>query len=209
MSILEIKSHIEKETEREVQDILQKAEAEAKTIIEDAKRKAEELLQEQKNKLAKEDLAKERSELAVLRMSHKAELIKVKAQWLDRTFEEARKRLGELVRDTNSASYKQFVTGLVVEGAVRIKGSKIVIQSDDVTTEFLRKNMKSISKMISDVKREEVELQLESIQDMPPGVIVRSANKRQYYNNTLEARLSEARQKLSGELYGLLFKEGK
>lgn len=209
MSILEIKSHIEKETEREVQDVLQKAEAEAKTIIEEAKRKAEELLQEQKNKRAKEVLAEERSELAVLRMSHRAELIKVKAQWLDRAFEEAQNRIGELVKDADSASYKQFVTGLVVEGAVRIKGSKIFIQSDSVTTEFLKKNMKSISKMISDAKREEVELGLESVRDTPPGVIVRSADKRQYYNNTLEARLSEARQNLSGELYGMLFKEGK
>ncbi|MBS7623460.1 hypothetical protein KEJ39_07290 [Candidatus Bathyarchaeota archaeon] len=206
MGITEIRSQIEGETEREVQEILRKAESEAKAIIEEAERKVEELLKDEENKRTTEILARRRAELAILRMNHKTELMKAKAQWLDRAFEEAGKRLGEMDRDSDT--YRRFITGLVVEGAAKIKGSKIFIQSDSATASFLKKNRKSITEAISNAKRGNLEIHLETVPDMPTGVIIRSADKRQYFNNTLEARLSEARKNLSGEVYSLLFKEG-
>jgi vacuolar-type H+-ATPase subunit E/Vma4 len=202
-----MRSQIERETEREVQEILQKAEAEAKTIIEEAEKKAEELLKNERNRRTTELLTRRRAELAILRMNQRTELMKVKAQWLDRAFEEAGKRLGEIARDTDSDSYRGFITDLVVEGAAKIKGSKIFIQSDNVTAGFLKKNRRSIEEAISDIKQENVEIHLETVPEMPAGVIIRSADKRQYFNNTLEARLSETRKSLSGEIYSLLFKE--
>jgi len=208
MSILEIKSQILKETESEVQDILNKAEIESRLIVEDAKKKAELLLEEKKQKRAKEELAKERAELAILRIGQKSELVKLKSQWLDRAFEEASKRLNEMAKDADSASYKQFVTGLVVEGALRMKGSKFTIQADSKTADLIKKNLKTISRMISDSKKAEVDLQMDVNPTTSVGVIIQSADRRQYYNNTLEARLSDVRRRLSGELYSLLFKEG-
>jgi V/A-type H+-transporting ATPase subunit E len=197
-----------KETESEVQDILNKAEIESKRIIEDAKKKAELLLEGKKQKWAKEELAKERAELAILRIGHKSELVKLKSQWLDRTFEEASKRLNKMAKDVDSTTYKQFVTGLVIEGALNMKGSKFIIQADSNSANLIKKNLKTISKMISDSKKAEVDLRLDSNPITSVGVIVQSADSRQYYNNTLEARLADVRHRLSGDLYSMLFKEG-
>jgi vacuolar-type H+-ATPase subunit E/Vma4 len=141
-------------------------------------------------------------------MNHKAELTKVKVEWLDRAFEEARKRLHMLAGEADAPTYKEFLTRLVEEGAVKIKGSKFTVQSNNQGSELLRKNLKAITKKISEEKGEEIELQLESIPDFPPGVMIQSSDKRLYYNNTLDARLSGAKQRLGGELYSRLFREG-
>jgi len=208
LSVLEIKSHIEKETETEIRQILQEAEAEAHSIIENAKKKVAAILEEHKQKRTFENLAKERSELAILRMTQKAELTKVKAGWLDRAFEEAEKRLSDFMKDTRSPAHKDFLTGLVVEGAIKMSGSRFVVLADSQVSGFLKKTLKSISKRISEAKGGEIELQLTSKPNTPAGVILQSADRRQYYNNTLEARLSATRQRLGGELYSLLFREG-
>ncbi len=208
MSIAEIKSHIEKETELEVQDILQKAEIEAKTIIEDATKKAATIREEQRQRRILENLARERSELAILRISQKAKTSQTKAEWLDRAFQEAQKRINELARETNSPANKELLTGLVVEGVTKMKGSKFVIQSNQATSDLLKKTLREISRAISETKGD-VELQILSDQNTPQGVIIQSADRLEYYNNTLESRLSAAKQRLRGEIYDLLFKEVK
>jgi len=208
LSIAEIKSHIEKETELEVQDILQKAEIEAKTIIEDATKKAATIREEQRQRRILENLARERSELAILRISQKAKTSQTKAEWLDRAFQEAQKRINELARETNSPANKELLTGLVVEGVTKMKGSKFVIQSNQATSDLLKKTLREISRAISETKGD-VELQILSDQNTPQGVIIQSADRLEYYNNTLESRLSAAKQRLRGEIYDLLFKEVK
>jgi vacuolar-type H+-ATPase subunit E/Vma4 len=208
LSVLQIRSHIEKETEAEIQNILAKAEAEAKAIVEDAKKEAARLIEEQKQKQASESLAKERSELAILRMNQRAELTRMKAEWLDRAFEEAKQRLDKLAENSGSSTYRDFLAGLVFESTVKMRGSKFTIQADNRESEILKGNLNAISKRIVQAKGVEVELQIETKPDIPPGVIIRSPDERQYYNNTLEARLTSVRQRLSGQIYSLLFKEG-
>lgn len=136
-------------------------------------------------------------------------MTKMKAEWLDRVFEDAQKRLNIMAEETDSPTYREFLTSLVEEGVVKIKGSKFTVQSNNQGSELLRKNLKAITKKISEEKGEEIELQLESIPDFPPGVMIHSSDKRLYYNNTLDARLSGAKQRLSGGLYSRLFREGK
>jgi len=89
-----------------------------------------------------------------------------------------------------------------------MKGSKFTIQADSKTADLIKKNLKTISRMISDSKKAEVDLQMDVNPTASVGVIIQSADRRQYYNNTLEARLSDVRRRLSGELYSLLFSEG-
>ena len=209
MSIMEIKSHIEKETELEVQEIIQKAEDEARTIIEETRKRAATIRGEQEQKRTQENLSKERSELSILRISQKAKTSQVKAKLLDRTFEEAQKRINELTRDPSSPTCKELLTELVVEGVSKMKGSKFVIQSNQATGDLLKKNLKEISKRTSEIKGEEVELKILPNPATPPGVIIQSTDEVEYFNNTLGSRLTGARERLRGEIYDLLFKEGK
>ena len=205
MSITNFVTHIEKETKSEIEEIQRKSENEANQIVEESKKKAQAIIEEQKHKMAQEKLTRERSELAILRMKQNTELVKTKSEWLDRAFDEAQKKLFELLKDTNSPTYKKFLNDIVVEGIVSMKGSKFIIQSNQKTNDLLRKNSTTITKSASKAKGENIDLKFEQNPDIRIGVIIQSDDKRQYYNNTLEARLTATRESYGGDVYTLLF----
>ncbi|WP_455369601.1 V-type ATP synthase subunit E [[Eubacterium] cellulosolvens] len=205
MSITNFLTHIEKETKLEIEKIKKKAENEANQIVEESNKKAQAIIEEKKNKTTQEQLARERSELAILRMKQNTELVKIKSEWLDRAFDEAQKRLYELLKDTSSPTYKKFLNDIIVEGIVSMKGSKFTIQSNQKTTDWIKKNNSTITKSASKAKGENIELKFEQNPDISMGVIIQSNDKRQYYNNTLEARLNGTRESYGGDIYTLLF----
>jgi vacuolar-type H+-ATPase subunit E/Vma4 len=205
LSITNFVSHIEKETKSEIEEIQHKAESEAKQIVEESKKKAQTIIEEQKHKITQEKLTKERSELAILRMKQNTELVKTKSEWLDRAFDEAKKKLLEVLKNTNSPTYKKFLSDLVVEGIVNMKGSKFIIQSNQKTNDILKKNSTTITKSASKAKGENIDLKFEQKPDIRIGVIIQSDDKHQYYNNTLEARLTATRESFGGDVYTLLF----
>ena len=205
MSITNFVTHIEKETKSEIEEIQRKSENEANQIVEESKKKAQAIIEEQKHKMAQEKLTRERSELAILRMKKNTELVKTKSEWLDRAFDEAQKKLFELLKDTNSPTYKKFLNDIVVEGIVSMKGSKFIIQSNQKTNDLLKKNSTTITKSASKAKGENIDLKFEQNPDIRIGVIIQSDDKRQYYNNTLEARLTASRESYGGDVYTLLF----
>ena len=205
MSITNFVTHIEKETKSEIEEIQRKSENEANQIVEESKKKAQAIIEEQKHKMAQEKLTRERSELAILRMKQNTELVKTKSEWLDRAFDEAQKKLFELLKDTNSPTYKKFLNDIVVEGIVSMKGSKFIIQSNQKTNDLLKKNSTTITKSASKAKGENIDLKFEQNPDIRIGVIIQSDDKRQYYNNTLEARLTATRESYGGDVYTLLF----
>ena len=205
MSITNFATHIEKETKSEIEEIRRKAENEANQIVEESKKKAQDIIKEQKHKMTQEKFTRERSELAIIRMKQNTELVKTKSEWLDRAFDEAQKKLFELLKDTNSPTYKKFLNDIIVEGIVSMKGSKLIIQSDQKTNDLLKKNSATITKSASKVKGDNIDLKFEQNPDIRIGVIIQSDDKRQYYNNTLEARLTGTRESFSGDVYTLLF----
>lgn len=205
MSITNFVTHIEKETKSEIEEIQRKSENEANQIVEESKKKAQAIIEEQKHKMAQEKLTRERSELAILRMKQNTELVKTKSEWLDRAFDEAQKKLFELLKDNNSPTYKNFLNDIVIEGIVSMKGSKFIIQSNQKTNDLLKKNSTTITKSASKAKGENIDLKFEQNPDIRIGVIIQSDDKRQYYNNTLEARLTASRESYGGDVYTLLF----
>lgn len=205
MSITNFVTYIEKETKSEIQEIQSKSENEVNQIIEESEKKAQAIIEEQKHKMAQEKLTRERSELAILRMKQNTELVKTKSEWLDRAFDEAQKKLIELLKDANSPTYKKFLNDIVVEGIVSMKGSKFIIQSNQKTNDILKKNSTTITKSASKAKGENIDLKFEQNPDIRVGVIIQSDDKRQYYNNTLEARLTATRESFGGDVYTLLF----
>ena len=205
MSITNFVTHIEKETKSEIEEIQHKAVNEANQIVEESKKKAQTIIEEQKHKMTQEKLTRERSELAILRMKQNTELVKTKSEWLDSAFDEAQKKLFELLKDTNSLTYKKFLNNIVVEGIVSVKGSKFIIQSNQKTNDLLKKNSATIIKSASKAKGENIDLKFEQNPDIRIGVIIQSDDERQYYNNTLEARLTGTRESFGGDVYTLLF----
>ena len=208
MSAEKIREYIERETEAEVKRIIGEAEAEAKKIVEEAKRNASTRLEELRQRRMAEMLARERSELSIMKMAQRAELTKIRTEWLNRAFQEAYRRVQELAKDPSSKAYRDFLVGLVVEGAANLRGSKLLLKTDVDSGKVLERSLKEISDKVSKVKGEKVELEIEASQGSPEGVIIQSSDGRQYYVNTLEARLERVRERLAGVIYNMLFKEG-
>jgi vacuolar-type H+-ATPase subunit E/Vma4 len=205
LSITNFISHIEKETKSEIEEIQKKAENETSQIIEESKKKAQNIIEERKHKATQDKITRERSELAILRMKQNTELVKIKSEWLDRAFDEAQKKLFELLKDTNSPTHKKFLDDIIVEGIVNMKGSKFIIQSNQKIIDLIKKNSSTITKSASKAKGENIQLKFEQNPDISIGVIIQSDDNRQYYNNTLEARLTGIKESYGGDVYTLLF----
>ncbi|MEM3429482.1 MAG: V-type ATP synthase subunit E family protein [Candidatus Bathyarchaeia archaeon] len=208
MSVEKIREYIERETEAEAKKILSEAESEAKKIVEEAKRKASARLEELKQRRIAETVARERSEISIMKMAQRAELTKIKTEWLNRAFEEAYKRIQDMAKDPDSRAYRDFLVGLVVEGAINLRGSKLLLKTDVNSSKVLHRSLKEILERVSKVKGEKIELEIEDTPDSQLGVIIQSSDGRQYYVNTLEARLEKVRDRLAGTIYNMLFKEG-
>ena len=207
MSVLELKTEIERKAEEEVSRILQNAREEAEKIVSEANAKQVALRDEKSKTLMRALDTEAMAELAVSRMNRKGELLQLKSGWADRVFEEARKRITEMAEKSGS-EYREYLRKLILEGISKIKGNKLIVEANARDVEVVKKELKTILEGGAKIKNEKIELKLKAQSGMSGGVIVSTEDMTKYYNNTLEARLSYAQQNLSGEVYKILFKMG-
>jgi len=208
LSILELKSEIEGKAEEEASRILQEAKVEAERMISEANARAESLKDERTKALIRELETEGRAELAIARMNKKGELLRVKSEWANRVFEESGKRIGQIA-EKGTAEYRELLGKLVLEGIAKIKGNEFIVEANSRDVELIRKELRTIMETAAKIKNEKVEVRTRAFGAASlGGVVVTTKDMAQYYNNTLEARLSVARQNLGGEVYKILFKGG-
>jgi vacuolar-type H+-ATPase subunit E/Vma4 len=141
-------------------------------------------------------------------MDRKGEILQQKLKWANRVFEEAGKRMAEMSRK-GGPEYRELLAQLILEGIAKMKGNRFIVELSSRDSEAVRKQLKTILERAKKTKNEKIELQIRTLSTMGlGGVIISTQDMTQYYNNTLEARLSNARQNLSGEVYRMMFKRG-
>ncbi|MFQ5710498.1 MAG: V-type ATP synthase subunit E [Candidatus Geothermarchaeales archaeon] len=209
MSLEGLKVGMRRATDESVNKISQEAQEEAKRIIAEAKKKAEAIREEKMRAKRAELEAEERAELAMTRMEWRRKILEVKAECLNQVFEEAEKRLRDVIKAEGKPKYNEILLDLAVEGAVKMRGKRFIILSNARDRETLRDGLKRIKKRVGEIKGEEVDIELgeEELKSMG-GVMVYTSDMRQYYNNTLEARLLKSRERLKGEVFEMLFRRG-
>ena len=208
MSVLELKSEIQRRAEEEASKILENARKEAEKLLAEANSKVEALRKEKTRSLMRSLETEERAELAISRMDQKGKILQTKSQWADRVFEEAGKRLAEMA-DKDGSDYRELLSKLILEGILKIKGNKFIAEVDSKDVDAIKKELKPILDRAAKIKNEKIGLEIKALSaDSMGGIILSTEDMTRYYNNTLEARLSSARQNLAGEIHKIMFKAG-
>jgi len=208
LSAQELKTEIESRAEEEASRILGNARGEGEKIVTEAKRKAETLRDERTKTLMRQLDAEETAELAMSRMELRRQFLQAKSEWTNRVFEEAGKRIVEMAQKSKQ-EYRELLSKLILEGTAKIMRDKFIVEANPRDAEAIKENLKNILEEVQNNKKKKVTLQIMASPTITlGGVIVSTEDRIQYYNNTLEACLSAARQNLAGGLHRVLFKVG-
>lgn len=205
MSLQQLQAEIDQKADAEISKIVEGANLEAQKIIADAQLKAESLRDERKRTVMRDFETEGRAQLAVTRMHWKGELLKLKREWAGRVLDEAEKRIAE-ISEKGGAEYRQLLGRLILEGVAKLKGNQFNVETNSRDLKLIEKDLTTILEKAAKIKGNEVRIQTNS--PSKPGlggVIVSMQDGNQYFNNTLEARLSTVTQNLAGEVQKILF----
>jgi V/A-type H+-transporting ATPase subunit E len=191
-------------------------EIEAKEIIEDAAEQAERIIKEAEEKAAKiksqktEEVSeklreKEASELDSARLEERKKISNFKFQLEDEALTQAMERLKEIIT-SSSSRYQESLKKLIVAATAEIRANDLEILTNSRDREFIKGKLAELKEEISKLKGRQVSLKIsdESLTTIG-GAIVRDKEKKQIFNSTFEARLTEVKQKQLGEISASLF----
>lgn len=205
MSIVQLKTEINKQAQEEISKIAQSAKAEAEKILTEASAKAEALRIEKTKTLERELDAQEKTELATSRMDRKAEVLRLKSGLCDEVFEEAKKRIAQNAKDSGQ-EYRELLSKLTLEGIAALNGKRFVVQANPADVETIGKELKTIQEKAAMTKNDDVVLRIEALAGVTlGGVIVSLEDGTRSFNNLLQARFAASRRDLTGEVYEILF----
>jgi len=205
LSLQKLQAEIERKAEGEASRVLEDAKEEAQKVIAEANVRAASAREERTKALERELDGRERAELAIARMDGKGELLRVKSEWSRRVFEEAQKRIARMA-ENGGQEYNELLGNLVLEGITAMKGTKFIIETNSRDKEAISHVLETVAERAYKIKNEKVAFQIGTIQTSTlGGVVVSTEDRVQYFNNTLEARLSTASQNLEGVIRKILF----
>ena len=209
MSLSAIKSEIDQKTEQEISKILENAKREAEGVIAQANARAEAIRRERSEALEKQSDEEERSQLAILRMNLRGDILRLKQKWGGLVFERAEERIKQLA-EKDGPEYRELLRKLVLEGIANLRGNRFIVEVNPRDQNMIAEDLRIISEKATKTKREQVHLQTRL---MPRtglgGVVVYAEDGTQQYDNTLDSRLLAASQNLAGQINKILFGTGK
>ncbi len=209
MSLLELRTEIERKAQEEISKIIESAKREAERILAEATAKSEALRNERTKTLMTELEAEERADMAITRMNWKGNLLRLKSEWCKRVFEEAEKRISQIAKN-GGQEYRELLSKLILEGIQALSGKRFVVEANSRDVEAIRKELKALQERAAKIKNDEVVLRVGTLSNIVSGgVVVSVEDGAQSYNNLLDARFSAATRKLAGEVYKILFGESK
>jgi len=209
LSLLELRTEIERKAQEEISKIIESAKREAERILAEATAKSEALRNERTKTLMTELEAEERADMAITRMNWKGNLLRLKSEWCKRVFEEAEKRISQIAKN-GGQEYRELLSKLILEGIQALSGKRFVVEANSRDVEAIRKELKALQERAAKIKNDEVVLRVGTLSNIVSGgVVVSVEDGAQSYNNLLDARFSAATRKLAGEVYKILFGESK
>lgn len=201
-----LKSQIRFVHEMEAEELVEEAEEEARKTIKEAEERAAQIKKEKMQEVSEKLHDREASELAVTKLEGKKKILNLKSRLVEDAIAKSTERLKTIV-EGGKAQYRESLERLVVEGATKLKGTQFQILTNSRDKKLVRDSLKGLEKEISKLKGATISLQIgEDTLNALGGIIVQSRDKRQLFNNTLEARLSWIRQEKIGKIFDSLFK---
>ena len=186
-----LKSQVKFIHEIETQEILEVANKKAQQIISEAKEKAGTEKNQKAAKISEELNEKEQMDLALAERDSKNKLLNIKYHLYEETISKSENYLKIFTRKKR-AKYASGLNNLIIEAAMRLSKNEFEILLNSGDAELVEANLKQLEGKISLLKGEQIKLRVskETLNAMG-GAIVRTIDKKQIYNNTLETRLAK------------------
>jgi V/A-type H+-transporting ATPase subunit E len=203
MSLQNLKLSIEEIADKKKKALIEEAQKDAKRLIEEANQKAEQI-KNKTIKTKKEELnSQERSELAIEEVKWKRKILATKAEIIEKIFMESENRISQIVKSTK---YRKFLENIVVEAAKNIQGSDFILKVNKRDRKIIQDNIHEIEAKIKKIKGAKIKIEVakENLDSMG-GVLLSNNSMTEYFNNTLEARLLQSKDRLKGKFYKELY----
>ncbi|XP_072384961.1 V-type proton ATPase subunit E isoform X2 [Diabrotica undecimpunctata] len=134
-------------------------------------------------------------------------VLKVREDHVRAVLEDARKRLGEVTRD--SGKYTQILESLILQGLYQLFEKDITVRVRPQDRELVKSIMPNVSQKYKDITGKDVNLKIDDeshlSQETTGGVELLALRNKIKINNTLEARLELISQQLIPQIRNALF----
>lgn len=134
-------------------------------------------------------------------------VLKVREDHVRAVLEDARKRLGEVTRD--SGKYTQILESLILQGLYQLFEKDITIRVRPQDRELVKSIMPNVSQKYKDITGKDVNLKIDDeshlSQETTGGIELLALRNKIKINNTLEARLELISQQLIPQIRNALF----
>jgi V/A-type H+-transporting ATPase subunit E len=202
----DLKSHLRLLHETEIHETIEDAERQSSKIIEEAKERAEEIKSQKMKEILQKMQEKETSTLSLAKIEQRKKIARVKSQLLEDIFSESMKRL-EKLNSENEQKHWASLERLVVEAITGLNGTEFEILTNEGDKKCIEENIKKLEKKVSGIKKTPVRLSIaDEMLRAFGGVVVRTTDGKQVFNNMWEARLGKVKQEMAGQILELLFK---
>lgn len=201
----DLKSQLRFLKEIEIKETLEEAREQASKLIADARARAEQIRTKEIEEILQKARDAEMREMESARLRGKRALADTKFRLIETALAKAFDRLkGQIERQ--DPLYRRGLEELIVEAVEKIAASELEIAVSHGDLAFVKQRLGHIEKRISTAKGVSVSLKLD---DEPlrsaGGVVVRSTDGKQIFNNTLEARLARVQEEMVIKISEILF----
>jgi vacuolar-type H+-ATPase subunit E/Vma4 len=203
MSIESLKVEIRKKAEEESKHLIDTANEEGAGIINQAEEEAKRIIENKIKENDKKLTEKEKIELSLARIEGRRKILSVKSKYIADVFEEVEKRLRELP-EKNPTRYRDVLFNYAVEAINNLDGKELFIKvnhHDQKIVNELTEKIKNESKKSNEIVR--LQISPEFINAIG-GVIISTGDKKQYYVNTFESRLTKIKSEDEGRVLEIL-----
>ncbi len=205
MAMEDLKAQLTFLKEIEIKEVIEDAKEQAATIIKQAQTEAEQIKKREAKIATDKAEALEAQELETIKIEGKRREQNARFRLIDLVFTGALDRITEAA-EKGESSYKNILGRLTVEAAKDIQRDEFEIIAHKRDVALLKQHLKNVEKDISRLKGHPVTL---TVSEEPlrsaGGIILRSKDGQQIFNNTLEARLAKVKQDSLIEVSKILF----
>ncbi len=190
----------------EIDEIIENARKQANDIIMAAQAKAAEIKKKETEKILEEARIMENQQLETERLDGKRKLADTRYRLADEAIRQASDRLSKLA-EASEASYQNSLEKLILEAAEQTSGQDLEVIIHPRDAAFIKKRLRALEKQMTSFKNAPVTLRIseEPLRAMG-GAVLRTTDKKQIFNNTLEARVAKGRQDSLVEISEILYK---
>jgi V/A-type H+-transporting ATPase subunit E len=204
-----LKAQLESTQKIEIKEIIEEANNQAAKLLSEAKAKAQQVRTKETEEILQKLREKETQELESSRLQRKRAITNLRSQLVEAAFAESFEKTKKLVEQA-AVTYRKSLEKSIALAVVKTEGVEFELILNPIDIAYVKTKLKRIEKEVSTIKNVPVTLRVsdEPLQSVG-GVVIRSSDEKQIFNNTLEARFAKIKQEAVFKVSEILFEGAK